>query len=65
MTMSGDHSKRGRGLGWIVLILIPPVAVVIGLVAVFIWQGSKGGITPKWKKKPASAETNAVVPRVP
>lgn len=55
--------KRGRsGVGWLVFLAIPPVVIVAGLVAMFAWEGSRGGVTPKWKKpspaQPAVAGTN-------
>lgn len=56
--MNREAPTARRGLGWLILMAIPPVAVIAGLVAVFVWQGSKGGITPKWKAKAAS--TNGV-----
>lgn len=55
-----EPSKKSRaGWGWLILIALPPVIIATGVVALFVWQGSKGGVTPKWKKPPAPAVTNA------
>lgn len=47
----------GGGKAWLALMAIPPLVVVGGLIALFVWEGARGGVTPKWKKPPA---TNAV-----
>lgn len=52
-----QRPNRFRWL-WIVLMAIPPVIIISGLIVVFWWQGSKGGVTPKWKK-PEAARTNS------
>lgn len=59
--MSRAPRRRGVGLGWWILLLTPPVIIVIALAALFIWQGSKGGVTPKWRSKPVP--TNAAPDR--
>lgn len=51
----------GGGRLWLVLILIPPAVIAVGLAILLVWQGSKGGITPKWRK-PVSPPTNPVSP---
>jgi hypothetical protein len=43
-------TKSGRA--WTMLLMIPPAIIIGGLIALFYWQGAKGGITPKWKKPP-------------
>jgi flagellar basal body-associated protein FliL len=37
------------GILWLFLLFLPVAVVIAGLAAIFIWQGMKGGITPKWK----------------
>ena len=32
--------------------------ILAGLLALFIWQGSKGGISPKWRKPADASLTN-------
>lgn len=56
--MSDRPRQRSGGLGWVVLIALPPVIVVVGLAAFFAWQIRKGTVTPKWKAKPVA--TNQV-----
>lgn len=48
--MSSGAGGRRFGWAWLVLLGIPPVLVIAGLAALLIWQGGKGGITPRWKK---------------
>ncbi len=50
----GAEVRSRAGRAWLALIFVPPVLVVAGLVAMFVWQGSKGGVTPKWRKAPAT-----------
>jgi hypothetical protein len=47
-------SRWRAGWGWLVLMAVPPVVVVSGLVALFVWQGSKGGVRGKWQKAPVA-----------
>ncbi len=47
-------SSRARQVAWLALILMPLALVAAGLTLLFVWQGSRDGITPKWKK-----DTNA------
>lgn len=49
----GGPGRRG-GVGWLVFIAIPPVIVLAGLVALFVWQGAKGGVRGKWQKGPST-----------
>lgn len=48
--MNGEGRKVGRGWPWLLLMAVPPVVVVVGLSAMFGWQGAKDGIQPKWRK---------------
>lgn len=55
----GTSDRRSRGgVAWLGLMFLPLVVVVAGLVALFVWQGSKGGIRPKWRK-PAVIPTHS------
>jgi hypothetical protein len=55
--MAFEPRSQRSGVAWLILIFLPPVLILAGLIAVFIWQGSKGGIQPKWKA-PSAAKTN-------
>lgn len=62
--MSERKPGMGKsGVAWLVLIATPPVIILSGLVAMFVWQLSNGKVTPKWRKKVPSAAvlTNAPV----
>lgn len=58
--MPEPSSKSRAGWGWLVLIALPPVIIATGVVTLFVWQGSKGGVTPKWKKPLVPVATNAL-----
>jgi len=50
----GHPGKRGgSGKAWVVLLSIPPLVILAGVVALFVWQARHGEVTPKWRKKPA------------
>lgn len=40
-----------------VFLALPPLLVAFGLVALFAWQGSKGGVRGKWQKGPRADES--------
>ncbi|MCC7374127.1 MAG: hypothetical protein IT581_05705 [Verrucomicrobiales bacterium] len=50
--MNNARGMTKSGRAWVILLLIPPAIIVGGLIALFYWQGAKGGVTPKWKKAP-------------
>lgn len=59
--MPESKPRMGKaGVAWLLLIATPPTIILTGLVAVFVWQISKGQVTPKWRKKapPSAAVTN-------
>lgn len=68
--LNGGANSRGPqgkrvGVGWLVFIAMPPAIVVCGLVALFVWQGAKGGVRGKWQQAPRtviSGETNGSGP---
>lgn len=64
MSGAGGGPGRGRrvGWGWMFLLALPPLLVAAGLVALFVWQGAKGGVRGKWQKEPAAAQTPAPAP---
>lgn len=53
----GEPRISRGGCGWLALIALPPAVIALGLVGLFVWEGSRGAVTPKWRKP---AATNAV-----
>lgn len=56
--MSEPRRQRGSGVGWLVLLAMPPLIVVVGLTLFLAWQVREGKVSPKWKPKPPA--TNQV-----
>ena len=59
MPANGEQPGKRGSLGWLLLLVTPPVVVVAGLATIVYWQGSKGGIQPKWRKPAAPAAVTA------
>jgi hypothetical protein len=58
----GDSNRAG--IGWLLLIGLPPVLILAGLIALVAWQASKGGISPKWKEPPPPSTNVAPAPAI-
>lgn len=59
--MTGSGPTRWKGVGWVVLMALPPLIVVVGLAVFLLWQARQGTMTPKWKAKVGT--TNAAPAR--
>jgi flagellar basal body-associated protein FliL len=57
--MAFEPRSQRSGIAWFILLLLPPLVILVALIALFVWQGKKGGIQPKWRKPPAEV-TNTI-----
>lgn len=56
MSEVGKRKRLGPGgWAWLLLIGTPAVVILSGVVAMFVWQVGRGGVTPKWRKPIPSA----------